>query len=211
MNRNKECEGNKELKNYTLLARVKKAMLANWVVKYSFYISGFFICLFLTFFPRHFEKYPEEWSQGLIVFWLSFQRLIFVIGLTFILMHSLIISKDFIARFLAWTPFGVISNISFCAYLIHYFIIERSFMGSRQTIFYGLESVMYMLFADILLTLFFAALLSVFVEQSFINLEKFFKGEKKKPVEAAGKKEGFLSDKENQATEDKKRTVNTIN
>jgi len=193
INRKKECENNKDLKNTTFFAILKNHMLSTPVFKYSFYVIGLFIILFFSFFPRQIEQDPEAWSQSFMIFWLSFERLFFVIGLSFLFMNSLIISKDIIAKILSWGPFGVITNISFCGYLVHYFIIERSSLGSRQTIYYGFESVLYMYFTDILLTLFLAGCLSVFVEIPFINLEKFIKGDKRKPADLP-KKEGTLID-----------------
>lgn len=196
-NRNKECETNKDLKNNTFFAKLKNLMITKPLVKYSFYVFGLFLVLFFSFFPRQIEEDANSWSQNFIVFWLSFQRLIFVIGLTFLFMNNLIVSKDIMARILSWAPFGVISNLSFCGYLVHYFIIERSFLGARQTLYYDTESVIYMYFTDLFFTLVIAAVLSVFVESSFINLEKFIKGDKKKPA-ATAKKEGVLIEDESQ-------------
>lgn len=191
-NRNKECEENKDLRNNTFLNSLKKLMISNSIVRYSFYVIGLFLTLFLSFFPKTIQDDPNAWSQNFVLFWLAFQRLLFVIALTFLFMNTLLISKDIIAKILSWTPFGVISNISFCAYLVHYFIIERSFLGSRQSLYYDSESVLYMYFADIFFTLIIAGCLSVFVELSFINLEKFIKGDKKKPAPTNSKKEGIL-------------------
>lgn len=191
-NRNKECEENKDLRNNTFLNSLKKHMISNSIVRYSFYVIGLFLTLFLSFFPKTIQDDPNAWSQNFVLFWLGFQRLLFVIALTFLFMNTLLISKDIIAKILSWTPFGVISNISFCAYLVHYFIIERSFLGSRQSLYYDSESVLYMYFADIFFTLIIAGCLSVFVELSFINLEKFIKGDKKKPAPTNSKKEGVL-------------------
>lgn len=191
-NRNKECEENKDLRNNTFLNSLKKLMISNSIVRYSFYVIGLFLTLFLSFFPKTIQDDPNDWSQNFVLFWLAFQRLLFVIALTFLFMNTLLISKDIIAKILSWTPFGVISNISFCAYLVHYFIIERSFLGSRQSLYYDSESVFYMYFADIFFTLIIAGCLSVFVELSFINLEKFIKGDKKKPAPTNSKKEGVL-------------------
>jgi peptidoglycan/LPS O-acetylase OafA/YrhL len=197
INRNKECEANKELKNNTFFATLKKIMLKNTIFRYSFYVVGLFLVLFFSFFPRQIELNSEAWSQGVIVFWLGFQRLFFVIGLSFVFLNSLIISKDLIAKILSWKPFGFVANLNFCGYLVHYFIIERSFLGSRQTLYYDAESVLYMYFTDIFFTLVIASALTVFVELPFINLEKFIKGDRRKPPVAAVAgpvKEGVLVD-----------------
>ena len=207
-NREKECEADKSLRNNTVFANFKRHMTNNLFIKYSFYVVGFFLVLFFSFFPKQIQDDPNAWSENFIIFWLSFQRLIFVIGLSLIFMNSLIVGKDIIAKILAWKPFGVITNISFCAYLVHYFIIERSFLGSRQTIIYGTESVLYMYFTDIFFTLVLAGVLSVFVEMPFINLEKFIKGDKKKQEI---KKEVTITDekrrKEETVIEDDKKTI----
>ena len=196
MNRNKECEANKELKNNTFFATLKKHMLKSTSFRFSFYIIGLFLVFFFSFFPRQIELDNTNWSQGFTVFWLGYQRLFFVIGLSFVFLNSLIIAKDLIAKILAWTPFGFVANLNFCGYLVHYFIIERSFLGSRQSLYYDAESVLYMYFADIFLTLLIASALTVFVELPFINLEKFIKGDRKKPpianANANTVKEGVL-------------------
>ena len=192
-NREKECEADKNAKNYTFFSLLKRYMTNSPLIRYSFYFFGFFLILFFSFFPRQIEEDPNAWSQNTIIFWLAFQRMFFVMGLSLIFMNSLILKKDIIAKILGWAPFGVITNISFCAYLVHYFIIERSFLGGRQTLFYGTESVLYMYFTDIFFTLLIAGVISVFVEIPFINLEKFIKGDRKKPMPVA-KKEGILID-----------------
>lgn len=83
--------------------------------------------------------------------------------------------KDYIGSILSWKPLGVISKVSFCGYLIHYMIIQRSVFNARQSIYLNYENVHYFYFTDILLTLFAASILSLFVEIPFINLEKFLK------------------------------------
>lgn len=178
MNKQKECDEKKTV-NDTLLARIKRKMIEAPTYRYSCYVIGLFLVLFLTFFPRQIQIDEGAWSETFILIWLTFQRLLFVLGLNLILLPSLIVSKDIIAKILAWNVFGVITKISFGMYLVHYFIIERSMLGVRQATYYTSESILYFYFTDVFFTILVAAILSLCVEIPFINLEKFIKGDKK--------------------------------
>ena len=176
---------NNEVHSATLFYKVKNFILKYWFGKYLCYLYGFFVIFFFTFYPRTYQNDNNAWASGGVYFWITFQRLIYISGLNLLLMPNFLGLKDYIGSILSWKPLGIISKLSFCGYLMHYMIVQRSVMNSRQSIYLNYENVHYFYFADILLSLFAALILSLFVEIPFINLERFLKdrGSKKKTGE----------------------------
>jgi peptidoglycan/LPS O-acetylase OafA/YrhL len=178
-NAQKELEEKKISRNTTFLAGLRRKFEESDIIRMAFYVFGLFIILFLSFFQRQVQIDENNLSDTFQLIFLSFQRLLYVFGLTLLLMNNFIYKKDIIGRILSWKPLGVITKLNFCAYLVHYFIIERSMLNVKQAVYYNAENIFYFFFSDFIFTVILASLLSLCVEIPFVNLEKFLKGGKR--------------------------------
>lgn len=178
-NAKKEVEENKINQNKTFLASLRRKFEESVFIRMSFYVSGLFLILFLSFFQRQVQLDTNNLSDTVQLIFISFQRLLYVFGLSLFLMNNFIYKKDFVGKFLSWKPFGVITKLNFCAYLVHYFIIERSMLNVKQATYYNAENIFYFFFSDFIFTILLSGLLSLCVEIPFVNLERFLKGGKR--------------------------------
>lgn len=179
VNAQKELEENKINHNKTLFASLRRKFEKSDMIRMFFYASGLFIILFLSFFQRQVQLDQNNLSDTFQLIFISFQRLLYVFGLSLFLMNNFIYKKDIVGKFLSWKPFGVITKLNFCAYLVHYFIIERSMLNVKQATYYNAENIFYFFFTDFIFTIILSSLLSLCVEIPFVNLERFLKGGKR--------------------------------
>ena len=164
---------NLELNRETFLFKVKKVLDKHIIIKLIPYVFGLFIIFFFTYYPRTYKNDRTSWTKGSIYFWITFQRIIYVIGLNLILLNNFLGSKDWVRTILSWKLFSIIARLSFCGYLVHLIIILRFSYSSKATQVIEAENLNYHFFSDLLLSLIFAGILSLFVEIPFMNVEKF--------------------------------------
>lgn len=148
--------------------------------KLIFYAVGLFWINFLIFFPNQLTQDQTAWSQGFQWVYLVFCRSFYILGIFCVTICCLLNIPDIVGFIANWKIWGYIARISFCAYLVHFFIIQRSYFNYRQSNYFSNESLVYWTISDIIITLVVATILSLLVEIPFMNLEKVVKGRLKK-------------------------------
>lgn len=69
------------------------------------------------------------------VLYVTLCRIVFSIGLSGIIFLCITQNGGFIGRFLSWSFWGPLANLSFCAYLVHYSIVD-SFIYAQEHFVY---------------------------------------------------------------------------
>ena len=86
-------------------------------------------------------------------------------------MPGLLGSKDIIVKIMGNVGFAFIARLSFTGYLIHYMVVSFSYYTNNNTVFVEDATMIYYWIANAVFSLFFALVLSTFVELPFMNLE----------------------------------------
>jgi len=162
---------------------LKNHLLGKTYLKILFYAMGLFWINFLIFFPNQLTQDQGAWSQTFQWIFITFSRTFYVFGLFCVTICCLLNIPDIVGFIANWKIWGFLARISFCAYLVHFFVIQRSLYNYRQSNYFSNESLVYWTIADIIISLVVATVLSLLVEIPFMNLEKVVKDRfKKKPI-----------------------------
>ena len=183
----KEAELENSLKEKkALLNRLKQLLLRKKRIKLVFYAIGLFLINFIIFFPKRLIDDKSAFSQTFQWIFITFSRTFYVFGLFCVTVCCLLNIPDIIGFIAGWKIWGFIARISFCAYLVHFFVIQRSYFNYRQSNLFSNESLIYWTIADLLISLAVALVLSLLVEIPFMNIEKVVKDRRKnrKAIEA---------------------------
>lgn len=157
------------------LNRLRNCLIKRTYMKILFYVIGLFWINFLIFFPNELIQDKNTWSQTFQWIFLTFSRTFYIFGLFCVTICCLLNIPDIVGFICNWKIWGFIARLSFCAYLVHYFIIQRSYFNYRQSNYFSNETLVFWTIADIIITLAAAFCLSVLVELPFMNLEKVVK------------------------------------
>ena len=177
-----EVQKNKIADKHAIFNRLRYHLLKRSYIKFIFYAVGLFWINFLIFFPNELTHDNQAWSQAFQWIYIIFSRSFYIFGLFCVTICCLLNIPDVVGFIANWKIWGFIARISFCAYLVHYFIIQRSLYNYRQSNYFSNESLVYWTIADIIITLVAASILSLLVEIPFMNMEKVIKEAfKKKP------------------------------
>ena len=155
--------------------RLRELLIRKSSVKFAFYAVGLFWINFLMFFPNEIVKDNKAWTQTFQWIFITFSRTFYIFGLFCVTICCLLNIPDVVGFIANWKIWGFIARISFCAYLVHFFVIQRSYFNYRQSNLFSNESLIYWTVADIFITLAVALVLSLLVEIPFMNLEKVIK------------------------------------
>lgn len=118
-----------------LLLSAKKYFISNPWKRRIFELLGLLICTTIILIPRTAQGDNHKWSQLSHSLFLTYSKLIFVIGIAIIILPSLL-GTNSIVRFTMDTKiFNLIAKISFWTYLIHLTIMYR-WIFSMQIDFY---------------------------------------------------------------------------
>lgn len=163
---------------------LRNLLIRRPILKYVFYAMGLFWINFLIFFPNEILQDNNAWSQTFQWIFITFSRSFYIFGLFCVTICCLLNIPDAVGFICNWKIWGFIARLSFCAYLVHFFVIQRSLFNYRQSNYFSNESLVYWTIADIIITLVVAFFLSILVEVPFMNLEKVLKDRlKKKKIE----------------------------
>ena len=181
-------EKNKE--HYDRFASLIARAFDNWMVRWVVYAMGAALINIFIFLQhsawKDYTSYLEEgesphddWEHHNRYLWFGFYRILFILGLSCILLPILLGHGTLVFKFLSasvWTP---LARISFATYLIHYMILYIIF-GSLKTGYYLCDAN---LFTDVLtacICSFAAGLpISLMVESPFMGLERILLPSKK--------------------------------
>jgi len=163
---------------------IAKAVDYTWI-RWLLYLLGvalinIFIFIEHTAWKEYFEHGHDTWTDSQHHFWYGCSRIMFILGLSCLLLPMLLGHGKFIASILSgsvWTP---LARLSFSTYLIHYGVLW-TVIASQKKGYYLCDSN---LFIDTLwgMPCSFAAAVPVYlmIESPFISLEKvLFKKAKK--------------------------------
>jgi peptidoglycan/LPS O-acetylase OafA/YrhL len=131
---------------------------------------------FVVFIPRMLQT-GSQWPQIWHSLYFCFSRIIFLLGLTMVILSSLLgIKTSFFRILLDTSLFNIIAKISFCVYLVH-FIVLSQYLGNFKVDLYFNELDRFVVHCSIVvLSCFFGYLLAVVVEIPCSYLQKDFFG-----------------------------------
>ena len=103
---------------------MKKKFTQNKVLRMAFELIGVLICLFVIFIQRTNQK-ELYWPQFVHSLYLTFGKPLFVIGLSFILLPSLLGIESLVHFLMDTKFFNFVGKVSFCTYLLQNSFIFR--------------------------------------------------------------------------------------
>lgn len=176
----KQNPENENIRPQAFFNILRSKLKSSTLIKLVFYANGMFWINFLIFFPNELTHDPNAWTQTFQWIFLTFGRTFYIFGLWSVTICCLLNIPDIVGYIANWKIWGFIARISFCAYLIHFIVIQRSVQNYRQANYFSNESLFYWSVADIVITLVAATVLCLLVELPFMNLEKVVKERFKK-------------------------------
>ena len=112
------------------------------------YAIGLALMFTLIFLPRNLQV-GNTWPQVGHSFYLAFSKMLFVLGLTLVMLPAPVGIQDFVTFLCDTNFFSIIGKISFWAYLIHYMVVMRSSYNLKYTVYFTPLEVYYILFRHI--------------------------------------------------------------
>lgn len=89
------------------------------IIRWAFYFFGMGIMLFLVFSFYSINNYPEDYNLTFNVFYLTFSRQLFILGLNMFLMPILMGHGEIYWKLMAMDIFTPLARITFGAYMTH--------------------------------------------------------------------------------------------
>ena len=86
---------------------------------------------------------------------------------------DILLKSGFVDRLLSWRGFLPLSRLTYCVYLIHYDYLNIYYSLNRRMIYYTFIDQLTEFFGIMVTVFGLAFLVSIFVEASFINLERW--------------------------------------
>jgi len=144
------------------------------IIRWSFYLVGMFIMVFLIFSFYSINNYPDDYGLAFNVFYLTFSWQIFILGMNMFLMPILMGHGEIYRKFLAMDVFTPLAWITFGAYMTHpIFIMFNSLNVQRGT--WGTVQENIVLFLAFLLSCYAASfVITIIVETPAMNLESWY-------------------------------------
>lgn len=128
--------------------------------------------LFVMFTPRMQQLNQNAWPQLIHSLYLSLGKIIFVMGLSMLILPSLLGVKSWVIFCMDTKFFNFIAKISFCTYLLHLLVIQWLING-RSVDYYYTTMSMHVIFVFIcLISLILGFILVLMVEVPFAKLTK---------------------------------------
>lgn len=149
-------------------------VLNNTVLRYILYFAGIGLISSMVWCIIPVQDDVTNWSQGGHSTYLAFGKVGFVLGY-FLLTLPLLFGKRNMIRGILGSRFWVpLSRVSFCIYLVHQFMIERSLFNQRNLRYFDNQLAFYSAISDTIFSLLMGAAFCVLVELPITNLEKLF-------------------------------------
>ncbi|KAL4461156.1 hypothetical protein ABPG72_015800 [Tetrahymena utriculariae] len=149
-------------------------VLNNNVLRYILYFVGLGLISSMVWCIIPVQKDINNWSQAGHSIYLAFGRIGFILGYFLITIPLLFGKRNYLRALLGariWVP---LSRATFCMYLVHQFVIERSLLNQKSIRYFDNQLAIYSAISDIVFILLFAAAFCVCVELPITNLEKLF-------------------------------------
>jgi len=135
-------------------------------------LVGIGIILFIVFIPRTLQV-GHKWPQVMHSFYLTFTKLLFVVGVSLMVTPSLLGLKNDLVFWLMDTKlFNFIAKISFWTYLIHYMIIEYICYTQKVDFYYDVGDILTIYIPVCIFSMFFGFVGTLLIETPFAKLEK---------------------------------------
>lgn len=150
---------------------------------------GIGISSFIILIPKSGQG-DNSWPLLVHSAFLTYSKLVFVVGLSLVLLPSLLGVESMVRFAMDTKLFNFVAKVSFCTYLVHLTLI-LIFLGSRSVDFYYDTLSIYNLFAaHAVQSIFCGFLLTMLVEVPFAKLQKILMRELlKSPKEQRAKPE----------------------
>jgi len=106
--------------------------------------------------------------------YVAFNKIFFIVGLVLFLAPSIFGVRDIFGIILGanfWTP---LARVSFCMYLVHFFVIQYMIRVRRQMEYYTTFNCIIDVFTDSCITIIVGTILSMLIEAPLLNVEKVF-------------------------------------
>ena len=152
---------------------MKKKFTQNKVLRMAFELIGVLICLFVIFIQRT-NQNELYWSQFVHSLYLTFGRTLFVFGLSFILLPSLLGIKSLVFFMMDTKFFNFVAKVSYCTYLVHMNFIYQGTATVKIELYYDPLTKYTVFVAHSVISIFFGLLFALMVEIPFVKLQKTF-------------------------------------
>ncbi|XP_074659304.1 nose resistant to fluoxetine protein 6-like [Tubulanus polymorphus] len=139
-----------------------------------FIIIGWIIgiaCIYWPVFGLHGAYNGHRMSQTMVNLYYSCHNTVFAIGLGWVIFACQNGYGGVVNSFLSWRGFLPLGRLSYCAYLVHPFVIMYRGLSLRTPVYLNYTSFLYLLVGNTLLTFMGAAILSLCMEIPSAALE----------------------------------------
>ncbi|OMJ91129.1 hypothetical protein SteCoe_6393 [Stentor coeruleus] len=165
-------------KPYDKVAQFIQSKFENKIVRVSVFVFGILFINAIVFTlndtyqePGNNFNYPK-WSNEANSIFLGIQRLIYGLGITFILLPLLMGHFTSLAKIMELNIWGILAKLNFSTYLIHLPIMEIIWKSQRAAFAYSVYGNLQFTVYFFILTSFFAVIVVLSVEMPVSNLEK---------------------------------------
>jgi hypothetical protein len=168
LNEDSLLEPSKNLPNHFFL-NLRNKMTHNKYLIYMFQIFGLILMLFVILIPRTLQQ-GGTWPQPLHSLYLSFGKVVFVMGMFSSVLPSLLDVPNFTFFIMDTKFFNFISKISFWTYLIHYMVVMQIVYRQKIDFYFKIGDIMPLYFPTVIISLFFGFIGTITVEVPFAKM-----------------------------------------
>mmetsp|Transcript_408 Transcript_408/g.611 ORF Transcript_408/g.611 Transcript_408/m.611 type:complete len:682 (-) Transcript_408:100-2145(-) len=145
----------------------------NWISQ-VLAMLGSFVVLAAPIYATYWGYGENEWSLAGNIFYLTFARTIFALGLSGVIFLCFTGNGGFINWFFSWGIFQVLSKLTYAVYLFHIIVMAIYFVSFRHLPYFDDTSTIMYYFAISVMTFVIAFALHLTFELPFAKLEKAF-------------------------------------
>ncbi|CAF0715534.1 unnamed protein product [Brachionus calyciflorus] len=107
------------------------------------------------------------------ILYLTFCRIFFSIGLSGVIFLCITENGGFINQFLSWSFWAPLAKLSYCAYLVHYSVLDAFMYAQEQFVYMQFSLFFYVFLGNVFLIICLAYVTNLLFESPFMNLEKY--------------------------------------
>jgi len=142
--------------------------------KYVIPAVGFAVMMLIILLIRQVQTNPDNWSDLTHAIYKAFQRTIYVICMTMIILPGLLGEDTYVKRFLSHPLLVPLARIGFTAYLVHLFWIYRNYYDETAAFHFSTETVLLNTLANSVIAFATAFILSLLAEVPLANIESVY-------------------------------------
>lgn len=156
--------------------RVKTVLKSSYLLHFLCYFFGLALVNLVIWCVAGLQSSGDihYWNDTEHVFYLIFNRIAFVCGVSLLLLPGLLTGNDVIHGILGYKLFAPLGRLTYCTYLVHLILLARTTFGTEQSFYASNESFVYVALADLVFCLFAGFALSAVAEVPLLNIEKKF-------------------------------------